>query len=212
MAAGVDGARAASEAAVVARLGATGIVAVVRAPESERALRLAERLIGAGLDVIEISFNTPEAASVIWRLCEAHPEALVGAGTVLRPDEARAAVAAGARYLLSPLFDADVDAAARDLDCPYIPGVFTARELGMALSAGRRLVKLFPASVLGVSGMRALVEPFGAVETLPTGGLGVADVAAWRAAGALAVGLGGALSRAADPAEAAREALAGARS
>ncbi len=174
--AGVEAATAArAEEAVVARLRQSGVVAVLRAPSAERALSLADALARAGLDLIEVSFTTPEAPALIARVAAAHPGVMVGAGTVLRTAEARAAVAAGARYLLSPLFDAEVDRAARDLGCPYIPGVFTARELWLAVESGRRLVKLFPASVLGVAGMRALVEPFGAIDTLPTGGLGLGD-------------------------------------
>ncbi len=206
--------RTAAEEAVVARLQGSGVVAILRAKSEERAATLGGALVGAGCGVLEVSFNTPEAASVIERLSAAHPQTVVGAGTVLSPAEAERAVRAGARFLLSPVFDPAVDAAARDLDCLYVPGVFTAGEVWAALKAGRRLLKLFPASVLGVGGMHALLEPFaslGPVEALPTGGLGIADVASWRGAGAVAVGLGGALGRAADPAEAMREALARAR-
>lgn len=202
----------ADEAAIVARIRAAGVVAILRAASAERAQTVGSALIDAGLDVIEVSFNTPDAAAVIERLAADRPGALLGAGTVLHAAEAEGAVRAGARFLLSPVFAPEVDRAARALGCLYIPGVFTAGEAWTALSAGRRLIKLFPAGVLGVAGMRALLEPFGSVDALPTGGIGIADAGAWRAAGAVAVGLGGAITRAPDPVEAAREALARVRS
>ena len=200
-----------AEEAVVARLRATGVVPIVRAASVARGEALVAAVEEAGFDVVEVSFNTPDAAALIGRIRARWPRVLVGAGTVLRPEEAAAASAAGARFLLSPVFDETVDQAARAAGCLYIPGVFTAHEVWAAVRAGRRLVKLFPASLLGIAGARALLEPFGPVGMLPTGGLGLADVAPWRAAGAVAVGLGGALARAEHPVEAARQALAQAR-
>jgi 2-dehydro-3-deoxyphosphogluconate aldolase/(4S)-4-hydroxy-2-oxoglutarate aldolase len=199
------------EERIVARLRATGVVPIVRVGHTAHALTLGADLVGAGLDVIEVSFNTPDAPAVIERLAGDHPGLLVGAGTVLRAAEAERAVRAGARFLLSPAFDREVDRAARDLGCLYIPGAFTATEVWAVLQSGRTLFKLFPAALAGIAGMRALLEPFGRVDVLPTGGIGVADVAAWRAAGVVAVGLGGAITKAEDPAAAARAALAAAK-
>jgi 2-dehydro-3-deoxyphosphogluconate aldolase/(4S)-4-hydroxy-2-oxoglutarate aldolase len=193
------------------RLAEAGVVPILRVGEAERALALGGALAQAGVDVLEVSFNTPDAPAVIERLAGEHPGVVVGAGTVLRPEEAARAAAAGARFLLSPAFDPEVARAARDLGCPYIPGAFTATEVWRVVEAGLGLFKLFPAGVCGVAGMRALLEPFPGLAVVPSGGIGLGDVAAWRAAGAMAVGLGGAITRAPDPVAAARAALAAAR-
>ncbi|MCL6595065.1 MAG: bifunctional 4-hydroxy-2-oxoglutarate aldolase/2-dehydro-3-deoxy-phosphogluconate aldolase [Firmicutes bacterium] len=196
---------------VRARLSEAGVVPILRVADAERALALGGALAGAGVGVLEVSFNTPDAPAVIERLAEEHPGVVVGAGTVLRPEEAARAAGAGARFLLSPAFHPEVARAARDLGCPYIPGAFTATEVWRVIEAGLDMFKLFPAGLYGVAGMRTLLEPFPGLGVVPSGGIGLGEVGAWRAAGAVAVGLGGAITRAPDPVAAARAALAAAR-
>jgi 2-dehydro-3-deoxyphosphogluconate aldolase/(4S)-4-hydroxy-2-oxoglutarate aldolase len=174
------------------------IVAIVRRGDAESAVTTGLRLIDGGLDVVEVSFTTPEAPSAIRALAEARPDAEVGAGTVLTRREAEEALAAGARFFLSPIYSRDVAEVARAAECLYIPGVFTARELWEAQQDGWPVVKVFPAQALGPSGLRALLEPFGPVPTIPTGGIRLDAVADWLQAGAAAVGLGGALTGAVD--------------
>lgn len=185
------------------RIGAAGIVAIVRTASLEEATQTGLRLIGAGLDVIEVSFTTPGAAGAIERLIADRPAAMVGAGTVLTAADARSAVAAGARFLLSPAYGEGVLDVAAQAGVPYIPGVFTAGDVWRCLDAGLDVLKLFPAAPLGPAGMRALLEPFPAVRCLPTGGITVEAAGEWLRAGAFALGMGGALSRASDPAKAA---------
>jgi 2-dehydro-3-deoxyphosphogluconate aldolase / (4S)-4-hydroxy-2-oxoglutarate aldolase len=119
---------------------------------------------------------------------------------VLTAGQARSAIAAGARFLLSPAYGEEVRAVAADAGLPYIPGVFTAADIWKCLDAGLDVLKLFPAAPLGPAGMRALLEPFPAVRCLPTGGITVEAAEEWLRAGAFALGMGGALSRANDPA------------
>lgn len=195
---------------VFGRIGTTRIVAIVRAASVEEATETGLRLIDAGLDVIEVSFNTPGATGAIERLIAERPEALVGAGTVLKAGEARSAAAAGARFLLSPAYGPEVLAVAAETGLSYIPGVFTAGDVWRCLAAGLNVLKLFPAAPLGPAGMRALLEPFPSVRCLPTGGITVEAAGEWLRAGAFALGMGGALSKAKDPAKAAasiREAM-----
>lgn len=194
---------ASGDTGVFGRIGASGIVAIVRVSSVEEAAETGLRLIDAGLDVIEVSFNTPGATGAIERLIAERPEALVGAGTVLTAGEARSAVAAGARFLLSPAYGEEVLAVAAEAGLPYIPGVFTAGDVWRCVDAGLDVLKLFPAAPLGPPGMRALLEPFPAVRCLPTGGITVEAAGEWLRAGAFALGMGGALSRATDPAKAA---------
>jgi 2-dehydro-3-deoxyphosphogluconate aldolase/(4S)-4-hydroxy-2-oxoglutarate aldolase len=181
------------------------VIAIVRARDAAEALRTGIALVDAGLDVVEVSFNTPAAADAIRALAAERPQAFLGAGTVLDPASAEAAVEAGARFLLSPSYVPAVGEYARAAGVLYIPGVFTATELWQAVSAGWSTVKIFPASVLSPAGLRALLEPFPGVATVPTGGVGLHQVEEWLAAGARALGIGGALTRASDVTAAARD-------
>jgi len=194
---------ASGDTEVFDRIRATGIVAIVRVASLEEATATGLRLMDAGLDVIEVSFNTPGATGAIERLIAERPEAMVGAGTVLTTGEARSAVAAGARFLLSPAYGDEVHAVAAEAGLSYIPGVFTAADIWRCLDAGLDVLKLFPAAPLGPAGMRALLEPFPTVRCLPTGGITVEAAGDWMRAGAFALGMGGALSRASNPAKAA---------
>jgi len=192
-----------SSSVVLDRIAATRVVAILRVGSPETAVETGLRLIDAGLDVIEVSFNTPRATLAIEQLLAARPDAVVGAGTVLTADEARAAVAVGATFLLSPAYGEAVQAVAAETGHPYIPGVFTAGDVWKCLDAGLDVLKLFPAAPLGPAGMRALLEPFPQVRCLPTGGITLESAGDWLRAGALALGMGGSLSKAPDPARAA---------
>ena len=193
------------------RIHQSGIIAVVRTNTPEAALDVSRKLIGAGIGVIEVAFTVPGADKVIGALVEDSGMALVGAGTVLTESQARAAVAAGARFLFSPTFTPAVANVARAAAVTYIPGVFTPTDIVRALEAGLRLLKLFPARLAGIAGMRALAEPFPGVLFVPTGGVGAGDVVDWLRAGAVAVGMGTFLTAAENPAERAREVLAAIR-
>jgi 2-dehydro-3-deoxyphosphogluconate aldolase/(4S)-4-hydroxy-2-oxoglutarate aldolase len=194
-------------AQVLERIGKEGVIAIVRATSEEEALSLALALADAGLGVVEVSYNTPGATRVLSQLRTLRPDVGVGAGTVLTAAQAQEAAQAGAQFLFSPVWDDEVDQVAWREGVWYIPGVFTAREVHLALQAGRKVLKVFPAATLGPTGLKALLEPFPEVRAIPTGGLSLEDVQAYWRAGAMAVGLGGALTRAPDLALAARQVL-----
>jgi 2-dehydro-3-deoxyphosphogluconate aldolase / (4S)-4-hydroxy-2-oxoglutarate aldolase len=165
------------------------LLPVVVVDRVDRALRLAETLSGCGLPSAEVTLRTPEALSVISAMAEL-PGFVVGAGTVVRPEQVGQALAAGARYLVSPGYSAAVDRECRQLDVLYVPGVATATELQTALDAGRDVVKLFPAAVVGGPAViAALSGPFPSARFVPTGGIGPADLADYlRLPSVLAVG------------------------
>ena len=142
-----------------------------------------------GCPSAEVTLRTPEALSVISAMA-ALPGFVVGAGTVVRPEQADQAVAAGARYLVSPGYSAAVDRESRLLDVLYIPGVATATEVQTALDAGRDVVKLFPAAVVGGPALvAALSGPFPSARFVPTGGIGPAELGDYlRLPSVLAVG------------------------
>ena len=162
---------------VIDLLTAHRLVPVVVIDRTERALPLAEALSGGGLPSAEVTLRTPEALSAIAAMA-AYPGFLVGAGTVVRPEQVEQAVSAGARYLVSPGYSAAVDRECRRLDVLLVPGVATATELQTALDAGRDVVKFFPAAAAGGAAMvAALSAPFPSARFVPTGGIGAADLA-----------------------------------
>lgn len=158
------------------------LLPVVAVPDVDAARALARTLLDAGLPIVEITCRTPAALPAISALRAEFPDLLVGAGTVLDAVQARAAVAAGAQFLLAPGFDAATAAAAHALDVPLIPGVMTPSEVMAALAAGFGLLKLFPATALGgVDYLRALAAVFPGARFVPTGGIDAANLAAYLA-------------------------------
>lgn len=171
------------------------LVAILRGVTPEEAGAVAEVLLAAGIDRIEVPLNSPRPYESVARLARDFGDrALVGAGTVLSPAEVAAVAAAGGRLIVAPNADPAVIAAARAAGLEAIPGVFTATEAFSALAAGATALKLFPAAQLGPAGLaalRAVLPP--ATRVLAVGGVGAADFAAWARAGAAGFGIGTAL-------------------
>ncbi|MDW5598507.1 bifunctional 4-hydroxy-2-oxoglutarate aldolase/2-dehydro-3-deoxy-phosphogluconate aldolase [Conexibacter stalactiti] len=170
-------------------LAARGIVAVMRAPRAEQVVTAARALADGGVTAIEVTYTVPGAAEAIAALAS-DPRLLVGAGTIETAAQAREAVAAGARYLVSPHRCDDAIAVAQEAGLPAIPGVYTPTEVAEA-ARRCRLLKLFPASVGGIELLKALRAPFPALAFMPSGGVTAANLGDWLAAGAVAVGAGG---------------------
>ncbi|MFI7400549.1 bifunctional 4-hydroxy-2-oxoglutarate aldolase/2-dehydro-3-deoxy-phosphogluconate aldolase [Streptomyces sp. NPDC049541] len=170
-------------------LAETRIVPVLTVPSTASAGPLAEALAAGGARCAEVTLRTPDAEQVLKAMA-AHGGLTVGAGTVLTAEQAERAVAAGARFVVSPGFDDEVVARCRELGAPVIPGIATATELMRALKAGLDTVKLFPAEPLGgLRTLRALAAPFPGVRFVPTGGIDASRMAAYLADPAvLAVG------------------------
>lgn len=147
------------------------ILPVLTVPDPAATHSLAEALAAGGARCAEVTFRTPGAEQVLETMA-AHGGLTVGAGTVLTPDQAERAVAAGARFVVSPGYDEEVVARCRELEVPVVPGIATATELMRALRAGCHTVKLFPAEPLGgLRTLRALAAPFPQVRFIPTGGI-----------------------------------------
>ena len=151
-------------------------------------------LLEGGVRAIEVTLTTPGALELIASLTKACGDAtVIGAGSVLDADTARRAIAAGARYVVSPVFDDEVLAMAHAHDVPALPGAYTPTEILHAHNAGADLVKVFPAELLGPDYIKGLLAPMPFLELMPTGGVTPQNVGQWIAAGAVAVGLGSAL-------------------
>lgn len=182
----------AGTADALARLAAARFVPVLRTAAADTALAAARALLAGGCATVEVAFTTPDAAAVLRALAaEGH---FVGAGTVLERAQAVAAVEAGARYLVSPVTDQALLAWAAAHDVLCVPGALTPGEVVAAMRAGAPVIKLFPVdSVGGPRYLTRLREPLPGARFLPTGGITLELAPDYLAAGAIAVGVGGAL-------------------
>ena len=157
------------------------VVPVVTVDRAEDAPRLGSALKAGGLACAEVTFRTAAAEEALRRLA-LDPEMLVGAGTVLRPEQVDRARAAGARFVVSPGFSARVVQRCVELSLPVFPGVATPTEVQMALDAGIEVMKFFPAEASGgANTLRALGEPFPMVRFIPTGGVNPRNLASYLA-------------------------------
>lgn len=166
-----------------------GVIPVVRCDASDVAVRVTEVLIDAGLPIAEITFTVPDAVDVIAKL--ARRRGVIGAGTVTNADQARAAIRAGAEFIVSPGFVPEVIEVAKSAGVTMIAGALTPTEILDARRAGADLIKVFPVQSLGgPSYLRALRGPFPDIPLVPTGGVDLGNVAEFIRAGAAAVGVG----------------------
>jgi 2-dehydro-3-deoxyphosphogluconate aldolase / (4S)-4-hydroxy-2-oxoglutarate aldolase len=167
---------------VVDLLGRGGLVPVVKIDRAEDAVPLTEALMAGGLPCAEITFRTAAAPAAIRAIAENCHEMLVGAGTVLNVAQAEQAVAAGARFIVSPGFSEAVVDWCQAHDIPVLPGVVTPTEIMAAMDKGLRVLKFFPAETYGgVAALKALSGPFGGVKYMPTGGVSAKNMAEYLA-------------------------------
>jgi 2-dehydro-3-deoxyphosphogluconate aldolase/(4S)-4-hydroxy-2-oxoglutarate aldolase len=177
-----------SDDQVTAAVIRSGIVAILRAPSSDGFAAVADVLVGAGITALEVTLTSRGAIEAIAGLRRQLPDSVaVGAGTILTADDAKAAVDAGAAFLVSPVLDKALVAAS---PVPFYPGTSTPTEMYEACQAGAPLVKLFPAGGLGPRFLRDVRGPLPQMDVMPTGGIKIEDIADWLLAGAKAVGVG----------------------
>jgi 2-dehydro-3-deoxyphosphogluconate aldolase/(4S)-4-hydroxy-2-oxoglutarate aldolase len=185
------------------------LLPVLRVGSADEALSLADRLSDAGLPAIELTATTPGWAGAVRTLRERAPHLTVGAGTVTTADDARAALDAGAHFLVSPYPSPGVRPVVQAAGVPFLEGGFTPGEVADA--AGRGIAKLFPAHVGGSAYLRSLIAVLPGARIVPTGGIRLADVGAWLQAGAFAVGVGSDLTAPGDIRSRVDQALEGLR-
>ena len=172
-----------------------GMVGIVRAGSPDAALQIAEACIAGGITALEVAFTTPDTLGVLRTLRERHgADVLLGAGTVLDTETARAAILAGAQFIISPGVNVDTIALCRRYQVLAMPGAMTPTEIVTALQAGADIVKVFPAEMFGPAYIKALRAPLPQAPLMPTGGVTVENLAEWFASGAVAVGIGSSLS------------------
>lgn len=178
----------------LARLIDCGIVAVVRARDGQRLVEVAQALLAGGVEAIEITFTVPKAVRVLEQVADAlGAKVLLGAGTVLDCETARAALLAGAEYIVSPTLDVKVIELCRRYDKLVMPGALTPTEVLTAWQAGADIVKIFPSDLTGPKYLKALRGPLPQIRMMPTGGVNLNTAADFLQAGACALGVGGSL-------------------
>jgi len=184
------------------------VLAIARGVPRRRLPGLAAALSAGGIHSLEVTLDSDDALSCVEDLAAAGSDLVIGAGTVLDVASARAAVAAGARFLVMPVLDEAVLRWAVDRGVPALPGAQSPSEIWAAWRAGASAVKLFPAGALGPRYLRELRGPFRDIPIVPTGGVDDGNAAAFLAAGAAALAVGGHLVGDADPSGVTRRAAA----
>lgn len=174
----------------VADLAAARLMAIVRGSGAAASEACALALMDAGVRLVEVSLTTADALHVIRAVRESAPTGCsIGAGTVLTEQDAADVAAAGAQFVVTPAVTPSIEAAVR-LGLPVVAGALTPTEAVLAMHEGASMVKLFPASLGGPGYLRSLREPLPNIRFLAVGGVSLADVSAYLAAGALGVGVG----------------------
>lgn len=168
-----------------------GIVAVIRMSDPSRLIKVAEAIGEGGVDVIEFTMTTPNALDVIREVARQRGgDVLLGAGTVLDPETARAAILAGAEYIVAPTLNPQVIEVCRRYSKVVIPGALTPTEILTAWECGADIVKVFPATAVGPRYFKDVLAPLPQVKLLPTGGVDLSNVGDFIKAGAVAVAVG----------------------
>ncbi len=168
-----------------------GLVPVLRAQSEAEAMALAAAISDGGVTCLEVTMTVPGAVRVIARLKKERPEILLGAGTVLDAETARACVGEGAMFIVSPAFDEQTVHYCRDEGIAVLPGALTPTEVLRAWNAGADVVKIFPASAMGgAKYLTALKAPLAQIQMIPTGGVSLATARDFLEAGAFALGVG----------------------
>jgi len=177
---------------VLHRIHEVGVVPVVRAASPEEAIQVIEAIKLGGLSILEITMTVPGAVKVIEEVVNRYgDEVVVGAGTVLDPETARACILAGARFVVSPSFNLRTIELCRRCSIAVFPGALTPTEVVTAWQAGADAVKVFPCGAVGgAKYLASLKAPLPQIEMIPTGGVSLATAASFIAAGAFALGVG----------------------
>ncbi len=179
---------------IASQIMAAGLVAIVRVPRPEWTVPLATALVAGGIRAVELTMSIPNALEAVRTIDrELGDEILLGVGTVTDDDTCRAAIDAGAKYIVSPVTKPSLVGAAHALDRPVMLGAYTPTEAQAAHEAGSDFVKIFPADTLGPGYIKSLLAPLPHLKIVPTGGVNLDTMEAFLVAGSAALGTGSAL-------------------
>jgi 2-dehydro-3-deoxyphosphogluconate aldolase/(4S)-4-hydroxy-2-oxoglutarate aldolase len=185
---------------VLGRIHDSGLVAVIRAEKPDEAERIAEACAEGGAGALEITFTVPGAPGVIEGLSRRNlaNTPVIEAGTVLDPETARIAILSGAQFVVSPALNVETAKLCNRYQIPYLPGAASVREVVEAMECGADIVKIFPGETLGPEFVKAVKAALPQASLMVTGGVSIENVKTWIAAGCVAVGVGGSLTRSAS--------------
>lgn len=180
-----------SKPEVLQQIREIGLIPVLRAESEEQALALAGAIAAGGVTVLEVTMTVPGALRVIARLTRERSDLLIGAGTVLDPETARACMLEGAQFIVSPALNVKTVELCNRYSIAVLPGALTPTEIVNAWQAGADVIKVFPASAMGGARyLASLKAPLPQVELIPTGGISHSTARDFLAAGAMALGVG----------------------
>jgi 2-dehydro-3-deoxyphosphogluconate aldolase / (4S)-4-hydroxy-2-oxoglutarate aldolase len=183
---------------IVKKISEYGIVAVIRATSKEEGIKITEAVKKGGIKALEVTMTVPGAVEIIKELSEIYKddeEVIIGAGTVLDPETARACILAGAKYIVSPSLNPETVKLCNRYRVAIMPGIMTVKEAVEALELGVEVLKVFPGNAFGPSIISSLKGPLPQGNFMPTGGVNLDNVKDWIKAGAIAVGTGGDLTK-----------------
>lgn len=174
-----------------------GVVAVIRAESMEQGIKIIEAVKKGGIKALEITMTVPGAVEIIKEISEIYKDEdlIIGAGTVLDPETARACILAGAKYIVSPYLDIETVKLCNRYRVAVMPGIMTVKEAVEALEYGAEILKVFPGNAYGPSIISSFKGPIPQGNFMPTGGVNLENIKEWIKAGAIAVGTGGDLTK-----------------
>lgn len=174
----------------------SGVVAVIRAESKEKGIKIVNAVKKGGIKCLEVTMTVPGAVEIIKKLSEIYKDddVIIGAGTVLDPETARACILAGAKYIVSPSLNPETIKLCNRYRVPVMPGVMTVKEAVEALELGAEIIKVFPGGAFGPSIIKNFRGPIPQGNYMPTGGVDLDNVKDWIKAGAVAVGTGSSLT------------------
>ena len=177
---------------VLTRIAKCGVVAVVRAKNEEEAINIAKACTDGGVESTEVTFTVPGADRVIRALKEQIPASklCVGAGSVLDPETARAAILAGAEFIVAPSWNMEVALLCNRYQVPYVPGCQTIKEIVTAMEYGSDVIKVFPGDMLGPDFIKDVKGPLPYCDLMPSGGVNLENAGEWIKKGAVAISSG----------------------
>lgn len=177
------------------------VVVVIRGNTKDEAIQAAKACIEGGITAVEVAYTNSEASQVIKALndiYQADPHIIIGAGTVLDSETARLAILSGAKFVVSPSFNANTATICNRYTVPYLPGYMTLSEITTALEAGCEIVKIFPGGSLGTSFLKSIKGPLPQVRLMVTGGVSLTNAQDWFKSGASIIGIGGEFNQLAE--------------
>lgn len=183
-----------NEYEVLDAISKNGVVAIVRGTTQEQMSTIVDALYRGGIRIIEVTFNTPNASEIIQNLTKCYADKMIiGAGTVLDAETARIAILSGAQFILSPSLNDEVIKMCNRYNILAVPGVFTPTEAVRAWELGAKIVKVFPAGIVGASYIKQLLGPLNQLRIIVVGGINEANFPSYIKAGAIGAGIGGEL-------------------